>query len=118
MSKENYDKILLACKNNKNICISMGQFVDLLKSAFIGEYEMIGFKPIADKELLETGLYAKINETNCYVSCIVGPENIRISKLANPIAAISALRKNGDKKVNETIAANWSEEMPLATYGQ
>lgn len=118
MSKEIYDKIVLASKSNKSICISINGFVDLLKSAATGEYEMVGFETISDREMLKTGLYAKINDAKCFVSPIIEPGCMRVSNLENPPATAKSLQlKLPLAQEEDNIRKYWSAEVSIAEYG-
>lgn len=117
MSKEVYDKIVLAAQNNKSICINVNEFIDLLKSKIIGEYDIKNFNPITTKEILETGLWAKIGKSNCFVSSVIAPGFIRVSDLENPPATSKILGlKLPLLQEEENIRQYWSAEMPLAEY--
>lgn len=118
MDQGMYDKLVLVSKTHKNVCINVNDFLDILKESAIDKTIDVGdeFKPITDVEVLRTGLYATVGGANCYVSPIVGPGNIRTSDLSIPATRMCEFRKNGDDKVQETISANWSEEMSICEY--
>jgi len=110
MSKEICEKIILASRNNKNIIIHINEFVDFLKYYSTAD----NIKYVTEREILETGLYAKIGDTNCYVSAIVQPGHIRVSDLENLPATSKALQlKLPLEQEEDNIRKYWSAETPI-----
>ena len=120
MNKVEEKKLLQVLENNKNVCIFIGDFLDIIKEKHLSETVSVWdtFKETTDRDILYTGLYGKYGETNIYCSSIVGPGNVRVAKVSTPVLKMSQLRKDGDEHVGRTIAENWSEEIILATYGE
>lgn len=120
MNKIETEKLLLAFAENKDVCVSIEEFIDIIKDRVFDKTEprWNDFQETTEREILHQGLYGKYGETNIHCSAIVGAGHIRVAKVPNPTATLSKLRQSGDENVKRLIEENWSDEIPLAKYGE